>query len=362
MLDGNSVAEALRPLLQRLQEAESSDLGAAWTALESACQLLSALGGDASYAAAEELVAARGEELVKLHVEKLRGFRRDPQMPMLPRSLVQRLPRLCPTWNGCLEDFHEKSIEEFDRECARVLEALASGAPSEVWARRLAYSVELEAVIDSYCPESRSLASACALQWFRRSLPLLPWILAWLLLPMVDQSATSETLKGVRRALERCEDGDVLVQLRDAFCHACVLLLRLGWLRDVVPWQCAVLVAAHDACATLLPELPAASLAPFLVPLGGPPPAAPEELGAAWDLRSIPGCGEARAEELGEALARAVHFEASRSDVKEVWPGKMAPLLLLFRLLPDAGDLPLLGQARLLALRVFQATSQEAGQ
>lgn len=289
-----------------------AELGEAWTALESAWQLLSALGGEVSHGAAEELLRARGDEVVKLHVAKLARFRKDPQMPMLPRGLVQRLARLCPTWSGCLEDFHQRSIEDFDQECARVLEALASGAPSEVWARRLTYSVELEAVIDSYCPESKSLASACALQWFQRSLPLLPWILAWLLLPMVNQSASSDTLKGVRRALERCEDGDVLVQLRDAFCQACVLLLRLGWLRDVVPWQCAVLVAAHDASATLLPELPAASLAPFLAPLAGPPEAPPAALGAAWDLRSIPGCGEARAEELGEALAREVHFQALR--------------------------------------------------
>ena len=45
----------------------------------------------------------------------------------------------------------------------------------------------------------------------------------------------------------------------------------------------------------------------------------------------------------------------------EGWPGRVAPLLLLFRILPDAGGAPLHALCRLVALRALQALDEEAG-
>ncbi|CAJ1398598.1 unnamed protein product [Effrenium voratum] len=331
LCDRETVAEALRPHLQRLQEAEAAEIPRLWASLEHAALVLSELTGEETSALA--LSAADRE----------------------------RAPGAS----------SESRASSWERDATATLDALAKGAPAAAWASRLAYCVQVEAHGGS------KSASACAQRWLQRSLPVLPWILAWLMVP-VNLAA----LRQVRGALEFCEDAQALSQLRDVFVTACTLLLRAAWFQTApgyshaVAWLTSVLVAAHEACQILLPEIPAGAVAaaiavsgPWSTEIQSPPweavlgePAFALHICALPGLSSEPTCAPAP-DELSDAVARAVHQEVTRVTESdrlpgEGWPGKIAPLLLLFRLLPDAGGSPLLAQARLMALRALRSSSQ----
>ena len=178
----------------------------------------------------------------------------------------------------------------------------------------LAFSIEIESVIDQHCPNPRSFASTCAQIWLQYSLPVLPWILFWLLLPAMNggTNAAMTNLGKVRKALERYDSPDAMVQLRDAFVNACSLLLRTAWCQgrsdyaQAVSWLSSALVVTHDACQILLPDLPASAVAAALaaIPLDVRPQ-------SSWETQPVEFADflAPKMEELSQALAQAVHEE-----------------------------------------------------
>ncbi|CAK9115484.1 Translation initiation factor 2 subunit alpha [Durusdinium trenchii] len=407
----DSVAEALRPYLQRLQQADVAEIPELWELVERATLLLSNLKGETIQIGWAEtiLAAARAAvsaekcvTLVEQHLLSLEGFRADPSRfanPSLP--VVSNLFAHDAPWSRKLEAFCSASQQRFADDCQKALEALTLGAPCEAWANRLAYSTEVEAVIDSCCSSSSesksySFAASCAQSWLQLSLPVLPWILANLLWPncvscaggcagLASSLSQEETsFQRVRKALEHCNDAQALLQLKDAFTQACSLLLRAAWSEgtgysNAVAWFSAVLLVVHESCRILFPEVPVGSVAAAitaadsLLTCNTSHPPWEEVLGKksnALDF-SMGNSGKESSlispsvEELSEAIAQALHAEVQTQAARalpgptdEPWPGKIAPLLLLFRLLPDAGGVPLQAQARLVALRALQGNHE----
>ncbi|CAK9046164.1 unnamed protein product [Durusdinium trenchii] len=385
----DSVAEALRPYLQRLQQerADVAEIPELWELVERATLLLSNLKGETIQIGWAEtiLAAARAAvsaekcvTLVEQHLLSLEGFRADPSRfanPSLP--VVSNLFAHDAPWSRKLEAFCSASQQRFADDCQKALEALTLGAPCEAWANRLAYSTEVEAVIDSCCSSSSesksySFAASCAQSWLQLSLPVLPWILANLLWPncvscaggcagLASSLSQEETsFQRVRKALEHCNDAQALLQLKDAFTQACSLLLRAAWSEgtgysNAVAWFSAVLLVVHESCRILFPEVPVGSVAAAitaadsLLTCNTSHPPWEEVLGKksnALDF-SMGNSGKESSlispsvEELSEAIAQALHAEVQTQAA---------------RALP--GGVPLQAQARLVALRALQGNHE----
>ena len=296
VLDDVAVAEALRPLLQRLEVADSEAARESWLSLEKAAWLLRDFGRSHEIqklmVAAGELLLPKADTLIDEHLRRLQQFRQDP----LSTSTQLTSSRFCEIlsqfgqWKEKLEEFAEKSQLRFEEDCTRTLEAAKDGNLAELWARRLVSSVQVEVIIDQHCPSSR-FAALCASTWLRGSLPLLPRLLLKLFLLVKDSSEPKKLLLKLRAALDHCDEADALLQLRDAVVSASSLMLQMAWdFSDAaaVTWLSDALVVIHEVCELLLPELPATSLAAQL----------------AAGMAAAPAM-----ERLAEALALAVHQE-----------------------------------------------------
>ena len=272
---------------------------------------------DQILAAMREALAPRSNALVDQQFLRLQGFRRDPfsSSTAMESSRFSEILSEFPEWKEKVENFFQESQDRYKADCNRTLEVAAKGAQFvEVWANRLAFSIEIESVIDQHCPNPRSFASTCAQIWLQYSLPVLPWILFWLLLPAMNggTNAAMTNLGKVRKALERCDSSDAMVQLRDAFVNACSLLLRTAWCQgrsdcaQAVSWLSSALVVTHDACQILLPDLPASAVAAALaaIPLDVRPQ-------SPWETPAVEFADfvAPKMEELSQALAQAVHEE-----------------------------------------------------
>lgn len=272
---------------------------------------------DQILAAMREALAPRSNALVDQQFLRLQSFRRDPfsSSTAMESSRFSEILSEFPEWKEKVENFFQESQDRYKADCNRTLEVAAKGAQLvEVWANRLAFSIEIESVIDQHCPNPRSFASACAQMWLQYSLPVLPWILFWLLLPAMNggTNAAMTNLGKVRKALERCDSADAMVQLRDAFVNACSLLLRTAWCQgrsdyaQAVSWLSSALVVTHDACQILLPDLPASAVAAALaaIPLDVRPQ-------SPWETPPVEFADfvAPKMEELSQALAQAVHEE-----------------------------------------------------
>ncbi|CAE7237904.1 eif2a [Symbiodinium sp. CCMP2592] len=387
----SAVAVAIRPLFLRLREAEAAELPDAWRAFDRATVMLADLtaledwgGGVLSEtlrAAAVQILSARHdvlETVVDTHLSRLGRFRSDPHACSMEQHLLtwRLLERSWQSNFAKFKGFKHDSVRAHARSCHETLQGLANGAPVEVWVSRFARCVDIELAIDSCLPSSyASLATSCATTWLNHSLPLLPWILAFLISPTKQLDLT--VLQRLRKALEVCKDSQALAHMRDAFVNACALLCAAAWLQmEPVSWLTSLLHAIHEACQVVLPEISpgslAAAMAVSLAPALGeskehPPPQPPpwKALGidspaGALNISDLPRLPPALAlhtgtRDVAESIARALHGEVKRcSAAGGIWPGMMGPLLLLFRLLPDAGGAPLLWQARLMSLRALR--------
>ncbi|CAE7254930.1 eif2a [Symbiodinium necroappetens] len=390
-VERSAVAVAIRPLLLRLREAEAAELPDAWRAFDAATMMLADLtaledwGGEVLSetlrAAAVQILSARHdvlEAVVDTHLSRLARFRSDPHACCMEQHLMtwRLLER---SWHsnfaGLVKGFQQDSVQAHARSCHETLQGLANGAPVEVWVSRFARCVDIELAIDSCLPSYASLATSCATTWLNHSLPLLPWILAFLISPTKQLDLI--VLQRLRNALEVCKDSQALAHMRDALVNACALLCGAAWLQmEPVSWLTSLLHAIHEACQVVLPEISPGSLAAamavsFAPALGEskehPPPSPPpwkvlgidSPVGALdiSDLRPalpLPGTSQNDKAHLAESIGRALHGEVKGCTAAGgIWPGKIGPLLLLFRLLPDAGGAPLLWQARLMSLRAL---------
>lgn len=306
------------------QAGDIEDVHKMWPSLEKNISLLCdfTMGNwndleDQILAAMREALAPRSNAVVDQQFLRLQGFRRDPfsSSTAMESSRFSEILSEFPEWKEKVENFFQESQDRYKADCSRTLEVAAKGAQFvEVWANRLAFSIEIESVIDQHCPNPRSFASTCAQIWLQYSLPVLPWILFWLLLPAMNggTNAAMTNLGKVRKALERCDSADALVQLRDAFVNACSLLLRTAWCQgrsdyaQAVSWLSSALVVTHDACQILLPDLPASAVAAALaaIPLDVRPQ-------SSWETQPVEFADfvAPKMEELSQALAQAVHEE-----------------------------------------------------
>ncbi|CAE7592466.1 pnp [Symbiodinium sp. CCMP2456] len=388
----SAVAVAIRPLFLRLREAEAAALPDAWRAFDSATVMLADLtaledwGGEvlceALRAAAVQILSARHdvlETVVDTHLSRLARFRSDPHACSMEQHLLtwRLLER---SWHSnfarLVKGFQQDSVQAHARSCQETLQGLANGAPAEVWVSRFARCVDIELAIDSCLPGYASLATSCATTWLNHSLPLLPWILAFLISPTKQLDLI--VLQRLRKALEVCKDSQALAHMRDALVNASALLCGAAWLQmEPVSWLTSLLHAIHEVCQVLLPEISPGSLAAAMAVSFAPalseckehpPPSAPpwkvlgidspvsaldiRDLSPALPLPAAAGTSRNDKAHLAESIARALHGEVKGCTAAGgIWPGKIGPLLLLFRLLPDAGGAPLLWQARLMSLR-----------
>ena len=323
-------------------QAGSAELPDAWAAFNAATEILTSLtawedwGGEALaetlHAAAAQVLSARSDvlaDVLDMHLSRLARFRTDPDACPFDQQLMtwQMLAQAPPASLTLFRSFQDDSLQAHQRSCVETLEGLAHGAPAEVWAYRLAHCVDVEAAIDRCSPNGSALAASCAATWLSRSLPLLPWILAYLISPTKELDLAA--LRRLRKALEVCEDSQALVQMRDALVNACTLLCRTALLqKEPVSWLTSLLLVMHEACQVLLPDITpgalAASLAVALAPALNDPGAQPEL--APWEavlgtpsealnlqLLHTPSTDAAaplRPEQLAESIARALHGEA----------------------------------------------------
>ena len=315
-----------------LHQAQAADLPNAWATFDAATVMLADLtawdngGGEVLSkglrAAAEQILSARLDVLdavVETHLARLSRFRIDTDAcPIQPQLLTARMLQSCPP-SLRFRDFQQDSALAHQKACESTLQGLALGAPAEVWVYRLARCVEVEAMIDQCCPQSFNLAGACASTWLERSLPLLPWILAALLVPGGADAA--EPLRRLRRALELCCLEAQLAQLRDSLVKACALLSMAAWFQvDPVAWLTSLLQVMHNACQLLLPEVPAGALAAALAPALAPALSGLAELEAppwetlglssiALDVVHLAYFPSARYVDMAESIAGALHDE-----------------------------------------------------
>ena len=372
-------------------QAEAAELPDAWRAFDRATVMLADLtaledwGGEVLSetlrAAAVQILSARDdvlETVVDTHLSRLALFRSDPHACSMEQHFLtwRLLERSWQSNFAKFKGFKHDSVQVHARSCHGTLQGLANGAPVEVWVSRFARCVDIELAIDSCLPSSyASLATSCATTWLNHSLPVLPWILAFLISP--TKQLDLAVLQRLRKALEVCKDSQALAHMRDAFVNACALLCAAAWLQmEPVSWLTSLLHAIHEACLVVLPEISpgslAAAMAVSLAPALGeskehPPPQPPpwkvlgiDSPAGALNISDLPRLPPALVLHTGtlnvaESIARALHGEVkgcsaagATAAVPEksravailpggIWPGKIGPLLLLFRLLPDAG-------------------------